>query len=216
MRSRLLLLIHIVGCCSSLLAQNGFTVSGTVGDAVTKLSIPNLAVRLIPPKESTRPEIDTITDTTGAFSFRPIPTGRYLLEIDSGLTPVYRDVIGVTGDTHKQVLLVTATTIAQDISWRPADLTSNGSDIYVLQHDAKDKDHPDGISKIRADSAGSQLVTVVSLPNGYDFSSIAAAPDAIFVTGNNELGCTVIQYQIGTASLTRRLFSAIMPVNFCK
>jgi hypothetical protein len=78
-------------------AQNAADLPGRVFDAATKSGIPNLQVKLTPPRTVRLPARITSTGTKGEFLVRQLVRGRYLLEISQGVTLLYRAEI----DTSK-------------------------------------------------------------------------------------------------------------------
>jgi hypothetical protein len=97
-----------ISVASSLLAQSvPAPFGGRVFDADTKKGIPNLTVKLVPPKDSKTPELATATDANGNFVFQTSPTGRYFLEVDFGLTPVHREVVMIASGDRKEIPLRT-------------------------------------------------------------------------------------------------------------
>jgi Carboxypeptidase regulatory-like domain len=78
--------------------QSAQDFNGRVFDATSKRGIENLEVKLTPPRESKLPVRLATTDPNGAFVFRKLVRGRYLLEISQGLFLLYRGEI----DTARQ------------------------------------------------------------------------------------------------------------------
>ena len=79
-----------------LQVQEG-TIKGRVYDVTNQSGIPDLIVRLIPPKNLKMPEKITTTDQNGEFHFADTERRKYLLEVYQGLTLLYRNVV----DTHQ-------------------------------------------------------------------------------------------------------------------
>lgn len=88
-------------------------LSGRVYDGASKDSIPDLTLKLIPPKNANAPERITSTDRGGRFNFGEVPPGKYLLEVYQGLTLVYREVVVVSGEVQKDIVLYKAARRAQ-------------------------------------------------------------------------------------------------------
>jgi len=70
--------------------QDGKPFGGHVFDAQSKQGIPNLEVRLRPPKGSTVPSMLGTTDHNGLFRFAQVKPDRYLLEVSQGPYVLYR------------------------------------------------------------------------------------------------------------------------------
>ena len=80
--------------------------TGRVYEAEGGAGIPNLAVKLTPPKGSDRPNRITTTDKNGGFRFTNLERERYLLEVSQGVQLLYRDVVDATKeDTRKEIAL---------------------------------------------------------------------------------------------------------------
>ncbi len=80
-------------------------VEGRIFSGVEQTGVPNLTVKLIPPKTVPFPEKVTTTDQDGKFSFANVEKGRYLLEVSQGVTLLYRNVLDTRVDTNKVIEL---------------------------------------------------------------------------------------------------------------
>jgi hypothetical protein len=104
---------------------------GTVYDADTKKGIPNLTVKLVPPREAKAVEAATATDADGNFSFPRAQAGKYLLEVYFGLTLVHREVVNTGGGARIEIPLRTGAaapihvTVPEKAKW-----TSTGIDVH--------------------------------------------------------------------------------------
>ncbi len=78
-------------------------IEGRIFEATTRRGIPNLTVRLIPPRVTQQAEKITTTKANGEFEFRSVDKGKYLLEVYQGLTLLYRDVVDTNGDRHMEI-----------------------------------------------------------------------------------------------------------------
>lgn len=78
-------------------------LTGRVYDGATKEGIPDLIVKLIPPKATDTPEFTTVTDSSGKFSFNEAHAGKYLLEVFYGITVIHREVIALDGELDKSI-----------------------------------------------------------------------------------------------------------------
>ena len=81
------------------------TIKGRIYDATNQSGIPELTVRLIPPKSVPRPEKITTTDQNGEFRFSGVDKGKYLLEVYQGVTLLYRNVLDTHQDSVKEIEL---------------------------------------------------------------------------------------------------------------
>jgi hypothetical protein len=81
------------------------TVSGRIFDATSKTGIPDLTVKLIPPRTSNKAEKVTTTGQSGEFRFDVPSPGKYLLEVYQGLTLLFRDVVDTTHPSDKVIEL---------------------------------------------------------------------------------------------------------------
>jgi hypothetical protein len=105
---------------------------GIVYDADTKKGIPNLTVKLVPPKQAKAIESATATDAYGNFSFPRAQGGKYLLEVYFGLTLVHREVVNAMGGARVEIPLRTGAappiqvTVPATAKW-----TSTGIDVYA-------------------------------------------------------------------------------------
>ena len=71
------------------------TVTGKVMTDGASGAIPGVTISLTPRKDSRQAEKITTPNASGAFEFRDILPGTYLLEAQQNLTPVYRKMINV-------------------------------------------------------------------------------------------------------------------------
>jgi hypothetical protein len=76
-------------------SQPAIDFGGRVFDADSKRGVENLEVKLIPPKQSRLPIRVASTDQNGAFLFRQLARGRYLLEVSQGVHLLYRAEVDV-------------------------------------------------------------------------------------------------------------------------
>jgi hypothetical protein len=104
---------------------------GTVFDTETKKGIPNLTVKLVPPKEAKAVDAATATDANGNFSFPRAQAGKYLLEVYFGLTLVHREVVTAGGGARVAIPLRTgaAPTVQVTVPAK-AKWTSTGIDVH--------------------------------------------------------------------------------------
>ncbi len=99
-------IVSILFCLvTSVLAQaaDRIGLDGTVYDTISHQGIPNLALKLIPPRDTPIPVRATFTDGQGRFHFPNLELGRYLLEVHQGSTLVYRDVVTLQQTTRKDI-----------------------------------------------------------------------------------------------------------------
>jgi hypothetical protein len=80
-------------------------LSGRIYDGASKENIPDLTLKLIPPKDVNAPERITSTNRGGRFDFGDVVPGKYLLEVYQGLTLVHREVVVVNGEVQKDIAL---------------------------------------------------------------------------------------------------------------
>jgi hypothetical protein len=77
-------------------SQQTIDFAGRVYDADTKRGIENLEVKLTPPR-ALRAAIRLVnTDRNGAFVFRNLVRGRYLVEVSQGANLLYRSEVDAT------------------------------------------------------------------------------------------------------------------------
>jgi hypothetical protein len=79
----------------STLSAGTATVAGKVMTDGTSGAIPGLTVVLTPRKDSRQSEKVTTPNAAGAFEFKDVVPGTYLLEAQQNLTPIYRKMINV-------------------------------------------------------------------------------------------------------------------------
>jgi hypothetical protein len=96
-------LVVLLSCCFVLIsridapAQQPADFSGVIVDAEHH-GLPNLEIKLSPPRDSKLAIRLGSTDRNGAFVFRQVPRGRYLLEISQGVYLLYRAEV----DTNRE------------------------------------------------------------------------------------------------------------------
>jgi hypothetical protein len=96
-------LVVLLSCCFVLIsridapAQQSADFSGVVVDAEHH-GVPNLEVKLSPPRDSKLAIRLGSTDRNGSFVFRQIARGHYLLEVSQGVYLLYRAEV----DTSRQ------------------------------------------------------------------------------------------------------------------
>ncbi len=84
---------------------SGLKLEGRVHEAMSNKGIPGLAVKLIPPTASQKPEKITFTDHNGEFHFPALDSGKYLLEVYQGVTLLHREMITLNKDMRREVEL---------------------------------------------------------------------------------------------------------------
>jgi hypothetical protein len=89
----------------ALLHAAAARLSGRIYDGASKQNIPDLTIKLVPPKDVNAPERITSTDHGGRFNFGDVAPGKYLLEVYQGLTLVHREVVLVNGEVQKEIAL---------------------------------------------------------------------------------------------------------------
>ena len=87
------------------LSQQTVDFRGLVFDAGSKSGIENLEVKLTPPRQTNLPIRLASTDRSGAFAFRQLVRGRYLLEISQGLYLLYRAEVDATKQDRVEIPL---------------------------------------------------------------------------------------------------------------
>ncbi len=80
-------------------------LTGKIYELGTNNGIPDLTVKLIPPKGINEPEKVTTTDRNGAFRFSKLREGKYLLAVYQGVTILYRDLITIKQNMRKDIFL---------------------------------------------------------------------------------------------------------------
>ena len=101
----LLLSVAAVMWPTTVLSQQAGDLSGRVFDAASHNGIENLEVKLTPPRESKLSIRLASTDRNGAFVFRRLDRGRYLIEISQGLYLLYRAEIDTTKQDRVEIPL---------------------------------------------------------------------------------------------------------------
>lgn len=89
----LALVLVAMGCeALPVLAQPGDSVDfgGRIFEEQTRAGIPNVQVKLTPPRQSKLPVRLTSTDRDGNFRFAGLVRSSYLLEVSQGLHLLYR------------------------------------------------------------------------------------------------------------------------------
>lgn len=74
-------------------AQTATDVTGRVFDANSRAGIPNVEVKITPPRSSNQPIRLANTGNDGSFVFRQLPRGRYLIEVSQGYNLLYRSTV---------------------------------------------------------------------------------------------------------------------------
>jgi hypothetical protein len=86
--------------------------------------------------------------------------------------------------------------------WHPAALTFNpAAGLLVLDHDG-------AVSSVTDDERGIHLQQLFTVPSTTRAADIAANQDSIFVSGNNQAGCVVLQFTLATQKKTPRAVAA--------
>ncbi len=89
----------------SACAQSNVILSGTISDDHGQ-GIPNLEVKLSPPRNSQEPAHITTTSRNGSYRISNLRRGRYLMEVSLVYRLIYRGVVDTSnGDTRKDVVL---------------------------------------------------------------------------------------------------------------
>ncbi len=100
-----LLAVALAILALSASAQSGVTLSGVITDNHGK-GVPNLEVKLSPPRSVREAEHITTTAGNGAYRVTNLRRGRYLMEISLSYRLVYRGVIDTSnGDARKDIVL---------------------------------------------------------------------------------------------------------------
>lgn len=103
----LLITVVILPICSGAMdiAVERDNISGRIYDSSDNQGISNLVVKLTPPRNTKEPQKVTVTDQDGQFKFEGLKKTRYLLEVNQGPTLLYRDVIDMNHETHRNIIL---------------------------------------------------------------------------------------------------------------
>jgi Carboxypeptidase regulatory-like domain len=112
------------------LAKGGGLVIGNVRDDQGN-GIEGLTVVLVPSNASTAVQSATTTDSTGGFQFRNIEPGRYLVELQQNLAPVFREIVDIQQMKNLAISLRrtdTASSISQRITKVLADVDAEDSE----------------------------------------------------------------------------------------
>jgi hypothetical protein len=86
-------------------SQQAGDFSGRAFDAASHNGVENLEVKLTPPRESKLSIRLASTDRNGAFVFRRLERGKYLLEISQGLYLLYRAEVDTAKQEHVEIPL---------------------------------------------------------------------------------------------------------------
>lgn len=80
-------------------------LTGRIYESGSNAGVPDLTVKLVPPKDAKEPEKVTTTDWNGVFRFPKLREGKYLLAVHQGVTILYRDVVDVKQNLQKDISL---------------------------------------------------------------------------------------------------------------
>lgn len=92
-RAARLLAALLVAVALPATAQSVSDVTGRVFDAGSRAGIPNVEVKMTPPRSTNQPIRLANTGNDGSFVFRQLPRGRYLVEVSQGYNLLYRNTI---------------------------------------------------------------------------------------------------------------------------
>ncbi len=100
-----LLALGLFGPSGGASAQSSVALSGIISDDHGQ-GIPNLEVKLSPPRNIREPAHITTTTRNGSYRISNLRRGRYLMEVSLSYRLIYRSVVDTSnGDTRKDVVL---------------------------------------------------------------------------------------------------------------
>ncbi|UQA56810.1 carboxypeptidase-like regulatory domain-containing protein [Polyangium aurulentum] len=99
-----LVALALVSVAPRVAAQDA-SLTGCVREASSQRAVPAMTVRLIAPAEAKRPEMVTLTNEQGQFRFSSLPPGPYALELLQGAQVVSREIIDVSGQATRDVVV---------------------------------------------------------------------------------------------------------------
>lgn len=100
-----LLAALLVAVALPVAGQSASDVTGRVFDAGSRAGIPNVEVKLTPPRSTNQPIRLANTLNDGSFVFRQLPRGRYMVEVSQGYNLLYRNTVDTATQTRIDVPL---------------------------------------------------------------------------------------------------------------
>jgi hypothetical protein len=85
--------------------QPVFDLSGRVIESESHAGIPNVEVKLIPPRSISQPIRFANTNNDGAFVFRQVSHGRYLIEVSQGYNLLNRSTVDTASQPQVEIQL---------------------------------------------------------------------------------------------------------------
>jgi hypothetical protein len=90
--ARHLLPVLLLAAALPCAGQSG-DLNGRVFEAGSRAGIPNVEVKLVPPRAANQPIRLANTGNDGSFVFRQVPRGRYLVEVSQGYNLLSRTTV---------------------------------------------------------------------------------------------------------------------------
>ncbi|MDC0747909.1 carboxypeptidase-like regulatory domain-containing protein [Polyangium mundeleinium] len=81
------------------------SLAGYVREAPSLRAVPAMTVRLLAPPGARQPEMLTLTNVQGQFRFSSLSPGSYMLEVLQGTHVVSREIVEVSGEATKDVIV---------------------------------------------------------------------------------------------------------------
>ncbi len=150
----------------------------------------------------------------GHFQFLDLRQGSYLLEIYSGERLLYQKVVSTQDPQPLNISLGSISAVPipspqsfKQADWFPGDLTSNPSaGVFALDRNST-------VSQLLMKSGKPNIAPVFAIPGAYTGYSVAATPEAVFVSANSQLGCTVFRRSLSRDSTSQKVMG--IPAELC-
>jgi hypothetical protein len=85
--------------------QSASDLPGRVFESETRAGIPNVEVKLVPPRSTNQPIRFANTNNDGTFVFRQVPRGRYLIEVSQGYNLLNRTTVDTASQQRIDISL---------------------------------------------------------------------------------------------------------------